>query len=324
MTRSEPISQSMYHRGCSLFRLSPGLLMWVFVLITANYANSQEIDFDAVDVSITHVRGPIHVIEGLGGNIGVSAGDDGVFIVDDQYAPLVPRILQAIRSVSSKPIRFVINTHWHEDHMGGNKPIVEAEGSVVIAHDNARAHLIRDFDNQLWGLVKAADEGAWPIVTFDQNVSLHLNGEEARLVYIPDAHTDSDVVVWFKNSNVLHTGDVYAGGYPLLDWPSGGTIDGFLNAYQVMYEMTDDQTIIIPGHGTLSRRDDLMENYNAVREIRNRVKAMIADGMTEDEAVLAKPTAEWDSELANGFVNGEFVTRTFYQSLTNTSTHSHD
>ena len=134
--------------------------MWVFVLITANYANSQEIDFDAVDVSITHVRGPIHVIEGLGGNIGVSAGDDGVFIVDDQYAPLVPRILQAIRSVSSKPIRFVINTHWHEDHMGGNKPIVEAEGSVVIAHDNARAHLIRDFDNQLWGLVKAADEGA--------------------------------------------------------------------------------------------------------------------------------------------------------------------
>jgi len=298
--------------------------MWVFVLITANYANSQEIDFDAVDVSITHVRGPIHVIEGLGGNIGVSAGDDGVFIVDDQYAPLVPRILQAIRSVSSKPIRFVINTHWHEDHMGGNKPIVEAEGSVVIAHDNARAHLIRDFDNQLWGLVKAADEGAWPIVTFDQNVSLHLNGEEARLVYIPDAHTDSDVVVWFKNSNVLHTGDVYAGGYPLLDWPSGGTIDGFLNAYQVMYEMTDDQTIIIPGHGTLSRRDDLMENYNAVREIRNRVKAMIADGMTEDEAVLAKPTAEWDSELANGFVNGEFVTRTFYQSLTNTSTHSHD
>ena len=298
--------------------------MWVFVLITANYANSQEIDFDAVDVSITHVRGPIYVIEGLGGNIGVSAGDDGVFIVDDQYAPLVPRILQAIRSVSSKPIRFVINTHWHEDHMGGNKPIVEAEGSVVIAHDNARAHLIRDFDNQLWGLVKAADEGAWPIVTFDQNVSLHLNGEEARLVYIPDAHTDSDVVVWFKNSNVLHTGDVYAGGYPLLDWPSGGTIDGFLNAYQVMYEMTDDQTIIIPGHGTLSRRDDLMENYNAVREIRNRVKAMIADGMTEDEAVLAKPTAEWDSELANGFVNGEFVTRTFYQSLTNTSTHSHD
>ena len=161
-------------------------------------------------------------------------------------------------------------------------------------------------------------------MTFDQNVSLHLNGEEARLVYIPDAHTDSDVVVWFKNSNVLHTGDVYAGGYPLLDWPSGGTIDGFLNAYQVMYEMTDDQTIIIPGHGTLSRRDDLMENYNAVREIRNRVKAMIADGMTEDEAVLAKPTAEWDSELANGFVNGEFVTRTFYQSLTNTSTHSHD
>jgi len=208
--------------------------------------------------------------------------------------------------------------------MGGNKPIVEAEGSVVIAHDNARAHLIRDFDNQLWGLVEAADEAAWPIVTFDQNVSLHLNGEEARLVYVPDAHTDSDVVVWFKNSNVLHTGDAYAGGYPLLDWPSGGTIDGFLNAYQVLYEMIDDQTIIIPGHGEFSHRDDLMKNYNAVREIRDRVKAMISEGMTEDEAVLAKPTAEWDSELDNGFVNGEFVTRTFYQSLTNTSTHSHD
>jgi cyclase len=298
--------------------------MWMFLLITANNASSQELDFDAVDVSITHVRGPIYVIEGLGGNIGVSAGDDGVFIVDDQYAPLVPKILRAIRSVSSKPIRFVINTHWHGDHMGGNEPIVEAEGSVVIAHDNARAHLICDFDNQLWGLVKAADEAAWPIVTFDQNVSLHLNGEEARLVYVPDAHTDSDVVVWFKNSNVLHTGDAYAGGYPLLDWPSGGTIDGFLNAYQVLYEMIDDQTIIIPGHGDITHRDDLMKNYNAVREIRDRVKAMISEGMTEDEAVLAKPTAEWDSELENGFVNGEFVTRTFYQSLTNTSTHSHD
>ena len=298
--------------------------MLVFVLITANNASSQTIDFDAVDVSITHVRGPIYTIEGRGGNIGVSAGNDGVFIVDDQYAPLVPKILRAIRSVSPKPIRFVINTHWHEDHTDGNKPIVEAEGSVVIAHDNARAHLIRDFDNQLWGLVKAADEAAWPIVTFDQNVSLHLNGEEARLKYIPDAHTDSDIVVWFKNSNVLHTGDAYAGGYPLLDWPSGGTIDGFLNAYQVLYEMIDDQTIIIPGHGELSHRDDLMKNYNAVREIRDRVKAMISEGMTEDEVVLAKPTAEWDSELDNGFVNGEFVTRTFYQSLTNTSTHSHD
>lgn len=115
--------------------------MPVFVLITANNASAQTIDFDAVDVSITHVRGPVYVIEGLGGNIGVSAGDDGVFIVDDQYAPLVPMILRAIRSVSSKPIRCVINTHWHDDHRGGNTPIVEAEGSVVIAHDNAGEHL---------------------------------------------------------------------------------------------------------------------------------------------------------------------------------------
>ena len=137
------------------------------MLIATNSASAQTPDFDAVDVTITHVRGAIYVIEGLGGNIGVSAGDDGVFIVDDQYAPLVPKILRAIRSVSSEPVRFVINTHWHDDHMGGNRPMVEAEGSVVIAHDNARAHLIRDFDNELWGLVKAADEEAWPIVTFD-------------------------------------------------------------------------------------------------------------------------------------------------------------
>jgi cyclase len=307
-----------------LFKLSPSRLILVFALFAASNASSQTIDFDAVDVSITHVRGPIYVIEGLGGKIGVSAGDDGVFIVDDQYAPLAPKILQAIRSVSSEPIRFVINTHWHGDHMGGNKPIVEAEGSVVIAHDNAREHLIRDFDNQLWGLVEAADEAAWPIMTFDQNLSLHLNGEEARLVYVPDAHTDSDIVVWFKNSNVLHTGDAYAGGYPLLDWPSGGTIDGFLNAYQVLYEMVDDQTIIIPGHGGFSNRDALTRSHEAVRQIRDRIKVMISEGATEDEAVRAKPTAEWDSELANGFVNGEYVTRTFYQSLTNTSIHSHD
>jgi len=307
-----------------LFKLLLGFLSLGLVLISANTVSSQEMDFDAVEVSITHVRGPFYVIEGLGGNIGVSAGDDGVFIVDDQYAPLVPKILRAIRTVSSAPIGYVINTHWHGDHTGGNRPIVEAEGSVVIAHDNARAHLIRDYENELWGLSKAADEVAWPIMTFDQSFSLHLNGEEARLTYIPDAHTDSDVVVWFKKSNVLHTGDVYAGGYPLLDWPSGGTIDGFLNAYQVMYEMVDDETIIVPGHGGISDRDDLMYSYNAVREIRDRIKALVAAGKTEDEAVLAKPTAEWDSVLDNGFVNGEFVTRTFYQSLTNTSSHSHD
>jgi cyclase len=295
-----------------------------FVLFLSHDVNSQEMDFDAVEVSITHVRGPIHMIEGLGGNIGVSAGDDGVFIVDDQYAPLVPKILKAIRSVSSEPIRFVINTHWHSDHTGGNKPIVEAEGSVVIAHDNARAHSIRDYDNQLWGLTKAADEAAWPIMTFDSNFSLHLNGEEARLVYVPNAHTDSDVVVWFKDSNVLHTADVYAGGYPLLDWPAGGTIDGFLNAYQVMYDMVDDQTVILPGHGGITDRNDLMRVSHAVREIRDRIKVMISEGMTEDEAVLAKPTAEFDEDLANGFVDGEFVTRTFYQSLTNTNIHSHD
>ena len=307
-----------------MFRLTPSLLVSAFVLIAANTASAQEIDFDAVDVSIAHVRGPIYVISGEGGAIGVSAGDDGVFIVDDQYAPLVPRILEAIRTVSSKPIRFVINTHWHGDHMDGNKAIVEAEGSVVIAHDNARKHLIRDYDNQLWGLIEAADEAAWPIMTIDQSASLHLNGEEARLVYIPDAHTDSDIVVWFKTSNVLHTGDVFAGGYPLLDWPSGGTIDGFLNAYQVLYEMVDDETIVIPGHGAITNRAELMKSYEAVREIRDRIKAMISEGMTEDEAVLAAPTAEWDGELANGFVNGEFVTRTFYQSLTNTIVHSHD
>lgn len=307
-----------------MFKFSPKRLVQMFVLIVAIDASAQETDYDAVDVTIAHVRGPIYMIEGLGGKIGVSAGDDGVFIVDDQYAPLVPKILQAIRSVSSEPIRFVINTHWHEDHTGGNKPIVEAEGSVVIAHDNAREHLIRDFDNDLWGLVKAVDETAWPIMTFDQNVSLHLNGEEARLVYVPDAHTDSDVVVWFKGSNVLHTADVFAGGYPLLDWPSGGTIDGFLAAYQDLYEMVDDQTIIIPGHGENTDRNALLRSHDAVRQIRDRINAMISEGATEDEVVRSKPTAEWDSVLDNGFVNGEFVTRTFYQSLTNTDVHTHD
>lgn len=307
-----------------MIKLLPGLQLIALVAVFAGAARAQETDFDAVDVTMIHVRGPIYMIEGHGGNIGVSAGDDGVFIVDDQYAPLVPRILQAIRGVSSKPVRFVINTHWHDDHMDGNAAFADAEGSIVIAHDHAREHLIRDYDNEIWGVIKAADEAAWPIITFNQNLSLHLNGEEARLIYIPNAHTDSDVVVWFTESNVLHTGDVFAGGYPLLDWPSGGTIDGFLAAYETLYKMIDDQTILISGHGSLASRDVLMRNHNAVTQIRDRVKALIDEGATEDEAVAATPTAEWDGELALGFVNGEFVTRTFYQSLKNTRVHSHD
>ena len=286
---------------------------------------AQDINPDNVIVSIAHVRGPIYVITGEGGNIGVSVGKDGVFVIDDQYAPLVPQILRAIREVSVAPIRFVINTHWHWDHAGGNEAMVISEGAMLIAHDNTRHHLRADWEHPWFGMIRAAPEAAWPIVTFNKEISLHLNGEEARLIHIPNAHTDSDVLVWFRKSNVIHAGDAFLVKYPLIDWPSGGTIDGFLAGYDRLFDLANDETLIISGHGPIARKSDVAYVRDAIRTIRDRIEVHIEKGLNEDEVVAANPTAEWDEVLEQPpFVTPESLTRTIYHTLRNASDHLHE
>ena len=301
-------------------------VLLVFILLKTAATWAQTLDPGKVDISIDHIRGPVYMIiseDSNSGNIGVSVGNDGTFIIDDQFAPLAPKILDTIHTLSDDPIRFIINTHWHNDHTGGNIPIVEAEDSTIIAHKNTRDHLSRDYDTKLWGLIKAQEKPAWPVITFSEHSSLHLNGEEARLVFIPEAHTDGDVIVWFRESNVIHAGDIFTDAYPYIDWSSGGSIDGFLAGYDQLLNLMDKETLIIRGHGPIGRQQDVLELQQIVKEIRDRVARMLEDGKTEEEVVAAHPSQEWDKSLDSWFINGEFFVRTVYQSLTSSSPHLH-
>ena len=301
-------------------------LLFILVFLKSQVVLSQALDPENIEINIEHIRGPVYMIISEGsqsGNIGLSVGEDGIFIIDDQFAPLVPKILDTIRSISDDPIRFIINTHWHSDHTGGNARVVQAEGSTIIAHQNTRDHLSRDYETEMWGLIKAQEKLAWPVITFSEHSSLHLNGEEARLIFIPEAHTDGDVIVWFRESNVIHAGDIFTDAYPYIDWASGGSIDGFLAGYDQLLNLMNEETVIIRGHGPIGRQQDVVEQQQIVKKIRSRVAKLIEQGKTADEVTAARPSQEWDNSLDSWFINGDFFVRTVYQSLTSSSPHLH-
>ena len=309
-----------------MYRLATLRFLFAIVSLNSPMALSQTLDPDNIDINIEHIRGPVYMIISEGsqsGNIGLSVGEDGIFIIDDQFAPLAPKILDTIHSLSDDPVRFIINTHWHGDHTGGNAPIVESEGSTIIAHHNTRDHLSRDYATKMWGLIKAQEKRAWPVITFSEHLSLHINEEEARLIFIPQAHTDGDAIVWFRESNVIHAGDIFTNAYPYIDWASGGSIDGFIAAYDQLLNLMNEETLIIRGHGPVGREQDVLQQQKIVKEIRSRVAKLIAQGKTEDEVAAVRPSKEWDNSLNSWFVNGEFFVRTVYQSITGSSPHLH-
>ena len=255
------------------------------------------------DVKITseQLSDTLYMLKGAGGNIGVSVGEDGVFIIDDQFAPLTDRILKAVRALSDQPVRFVINTHWHFDHTGGNENMAGA-GAVVIAHDNVRKRMktgafMKAFDRE----IKPAPNGALPVVTFSKNISLHLNGEEARVVHIESAHTDGDAIVWFKDSNVMHMGDTFFYKmYPFIDLQSGGSVDGVIKNAEHVLTHIDDATKIIPGHGPQTDKAGLQAYVDMLVAVSGKVAQMKADGMSKDEVLAANPTSVYDANWHTG------------------------
>jgi cyclase len=246
--------------------------------------------FETVDVSISQVAGHIYQIRGEGGNIGMSVGEDGIILIDDQFAPLTEKILAAIRTVSDAPIRFLINTHVHEDHTGGNENFAN-QGAIIIAHDRVRVRLMEGLRG-----APPAPEAALPVVTFSQAMSLHFNGEEVRIIPVLPAHTDGDIYVYFVGSNVIHLGDVFrTNGYPNIDLGNGGTLQGTLDSLQIAIDLAGPDTLLIPGHGVVSKRDAAIELRDLTLEVRNRVARLVANGMSFDEIVAAKPTADLDA-----------------------------
>lgn len=243
-------------------------------------------DFDRVEITTIPVTDNIYMLLGSGGNIGVSIGDDGTFIIDDQFAPLTEKIIAAIAALTDKPVDFVVNSHWHYDHSDGNENFGRA-GAYIVAQDNSRHRMETDQVVSLNGRQQAPyDEVGLPKITFMDAMKFYFNGNTIELIYSGPGHTDGDAQVYFREANVMHTGDMFVRyGLPFIDQPNGGSTDGMIDAIWELAGMINDDTKIIPGHGQLATRADLLEYREMLVTIRDRLKAGIARGMSADLVV---------------------------------------
>jgi len=284
------------------------LLVFFGIVLAAGVARGQQQDFSKVSIKTTKVADGIYLLEGSGGNIGVSVGDDGVIVIDDEFAPLTPKIQAAIAAITPKPIKFVLNTHWHGDHTGGNENMAAA-GAVIVAHDNVRKRMsVGQFMEIMKTQVPPAPARALPIVTFSSDVTLHLNGEDIHVVYAGPAHTDGDSIVLFPKAKVVHMGDCFMTiSYPFVDLGSGGSFDGFVAVAEKILGMVDDSFKIIPGHGALSTKTDLKGWRDMLSTIRARVKKQADAGKPLDAIQKQKLTAEWDDKWGKSFIKPDRI-----------------
>jgi len=251
----------------------------------------------------------LYMLVGAGGNIGLSAGEDAVFVIDDQFAPLAPKIKAAIAAVSKKPVQFVLNTHFHGDHTGGNEAFAK-DGALIVAHDNVRQRMnsaqFIGFMNQRQG---AQPKAALPVITVPSAVSFHINGDEVHAFHAPAAHTDGDLIVHFRKADVFHMGDTFFKGmYPFIDTSSGGTADGTVAAADRVLALATDATRIIPGHGALANKADLLAYRQMLATVTQRIKDLRKAGKNDSEIRAALPTADFDAAWGGGFMKpGEFL-----------------
>jgi cyclase len=285
-------------------------------LWAASPAWSQDEDFEKVQVTTTPVAEGVYMLAGAGGNMGLSAGADGVFLIDDEYAPLTAKIKEAVAAISDKPIRFILNTHWHGDHTGGNKDMGEA-GVLIIAHENVRVRMSTEQFIEAFKLkVAPAPLKGLPLVTFDSAVTLHMNGDEIHAQHLPPAHTDGDSIISFRHANVLHAGDLFFNGtYPFIDTSSGGSLEGMIADADKILTMVDDHTKIIPGHGPLGDRASFKAFRDMLAGVRDRVKPLVRAGKTLQEVIAAKPSQEWDEKWGKGFLKPDLFITIAYNSL---------
>jgi cyclase len=287
-----------------------------FLLVALGFA--QDEDFSKVQIKVTKVAGSVYMLEGSGGNIGASVGDDGIVIVDDQYAPLADKIQTALKGITDKPVRFVINTHYHGDHTGGNEYFQKQ--APIIAHDNVRKRLEEGGKGGNGGSIssdhKPAAKGALPIITFDHDVTVHLNGEDIRALYFPAGHTDGDAVIFFPKSNVVHMGDDFVTyGFPFIDVDSGGSIEGMIDGVEKVLTQVPADVKIIPGHGPISNLDDVRAYLKMLKETRDAVAKALKQRKSLDQMKQAKILAPW-KKYAGDFVNEDTFIETLYNSLT--------
>ncbi|HEX6904572.1 MAG TPA: MBL fold metallo-hydrolase [Thermoanaerobaculia bacterium] len=283
-------------------------------------AAGQQRDFSQVQVTATPVAGKVHMLVGAGGNIGVSVGSDGILIVDDQFAPLADKIRAALKGLGDGKLRFVLNTHWHFDHTGGN-PVFGKEASIV-AHDNVRKRLAKG--QKLRGeQVPPAPAEALPVITFGESLSVHFNGEEIRVIHFPHGHTDGDSIIFFTGSNVVHMGDTFfANAFPFVDLESGGSVQGLVDNIGKVIGQVPANVKIIPGHGPLSTLDDLKKYHRMLTETVGIVRKKIDAGKSLAEIKSEGLPEEWKS-WGTGFIKTDAWIETIHASLTSPRSHTH-
>ncbi len=264
-------------------------------------------DFASVEIRSSQVADGVYVLQGAGGNLGLVVGKQGAFLVDDQYAPLTERIQAAVAAITDRPIRFVLNTHWHGDHTGGNENLAEA-GVLVVAHDNVRQRLstgqfMAFFERE----VPPAPDGALPVVTFNDRVTFHLGGHTVDAIHLPHAHTDGDAIVHLREADVIHAGDiVFYGMYPFIDYGSGGRLDGMIEAVDRMLALSGDATRIIVGHGgPVIGRDELARYRDMLATVHERLRAHLDAGLDLEAIQAEAPTADFDEYWGGGFIGPE-------------------
>ena len=273
-------------------------------------------DFSDVEIVTTRIGEGLHLLVGRGGNIAVVSGKDGVALVDDQFAPLEQKIRDAVAAIDSRPIRFVVNTHWHWDHTGGNEGFAGG-GAQIVAHENVRARMSSPQRLDLFDTdVEPSPAAALPVMTFTRDAALHLNGMTLRIEHRPGAHTDGDAIVWFEGRDAVHMGDIFfTGRYPFVDTATGGSVAGVIDAVTSVIERIADDAVVIPGHGALSDRQGLADYRDMLTRVRDRVAAAIADGKGEDEVVAASPSAEFDAAYGGGSIKADLFVRMIYRDL---------
>ena len=287
-------------------------------------SNAQEADrFAGVEIKAEKLADGIAVLSGAGGNIGVSYGSDGTVLIDDQYAPLTPKIEAAVAALGAEPVKYLINTHWHGDHSGGNENFGKA-GAMIMAHDHVRERLAGEQESGK-GNDPAAPKEALPVLTFHDGIKLHLNGDAVHVKHMKHAHTDGDSFVFWKKANVIHMGDLFFNKVtlPFIDLESGGNAKGMLAAAEKVLTMVDDQTKIIPGHGPMATKADLTSYRDMLKTVIGTVKQARNEGKSLEQIQAMKPAAKWDINK-DAFIKGDSFVEAVYKSLEQPAHGTHD
>lgn len=273
-------------------------------------------DWNTVKINTINITDNISYLKGRGGNIGVLHGSDGVMIVDDQYAELSDKIKKSLDSLSESELKFIVNTHYHGDHTGGNESL-SIDGASIVAHRNVRKRLGTTFYSSMWEReVESKPETFWPVITFKDEITFYLNEEEVQIIHIPKAHTDGDALIYFKTSNIMHTGDGFVRyGYPFIDVSAGGSIDGMIAAQEKILEVANANTKIIPGHGDISSVEDVNELLNMLKETRKIIADLKASGKSLDECISSKPFEQYHERWNGSFINSDLFVSLIFESI---------